>query len=107
VFIDDVGIMGPFDDYNNVEISPGIRRFVYEFTTMVDHILVHMIYAGIMASGNKLILAVPCLHIVGTEVSKDGWHLSHGIISKILNWPDLESVSDIRSFLGTAGVGRK
>jgi hypothetical protein len=95
IFIDDVGAMGPFDDYNNVEISPGIRRFVYEFATMVDRILVCMIYAGIMASGNKLILAVPCLHIVGTEVSKDGWHLSHGIISKILNWPDLESVSDV------------
>jgi hypothetical protein len=95
IFIDDVGAMGPFNNYNNVEISPGIRWFIYEFATMVDRILVRMIYAGITASGNKLILAVPCLHIVGTKVSKDGWHLSHGIISNILNWPDLESFSDV------------
>lgn len=66
-----------------------------------------MIAAGIMASGNKLVLAVPQLHIVGTKVSKEGWHLSHGIISKVLNWPDLGSVSDVCSFLGTVGVGHK
>lgn len=107
VFIDDVGAKGPFSDYNNEEITPGIRRFVYEFATTVDRILVRMIYAGITASGKKLILAVPRLHIVGTEVSKEGWHLSHGIVSKVENWPDLESASDVRSFLGTAGVGRK
>jgi hypothetical protein len=107
VFIDDVGAKGPFSDYNNEELTPGIRRFVYEFATTVDRILVRMIYAGITASGNKLILAVPRLHIMGTEVLKDGWHLAHGIITKITNWPDLQSVSDVRSFLGTAGVGRK
>jgi hypothetical protein len=54
-----------------------------------------MIYTGITASGNKLILAVPQLHIMGTEVSKDGWHLTHGIITKIINWPELESVTDV------------
>jgi hypothetical protein len=80
---------------------------MYEFATTIDHILVRMIYAGITASVNKLVLAVPHLHIVGTEVSNDGWHLSHGIASKILNWPDLESISDVCSFLGTAGIGRK
>jgi hypothetical protein len=103
VFINDVGAKGPFSDYNNKEMTPGIRRFVYEFATTVDRILVRMIYAGITVSGNKLILTVPRLHIVGTEVSKDGWHLSHGIV----NWPNLESVTDVRSFLGTVGVGRK
>ena len=54
-----------------------------------------MIHAGITVSGKKLILAVPHLHIVGTEVSKEGWHLSHGIVSKIENWPDLELALDV------------
>jgi len=63
VFIDDVGTKGK-------EIAPAIRRFVYEFATPVDRLLVRMVYAGITASGNKLILAVSCLYIVGTEVSK-------------------------------------
>ena len=78
---------------------------MYEFATTIDRILVQMICAGIMALGNKLILAIPQLHIVGTEVSKEGWHLSHGVISKILNWPDLESVTDVCLFLGTAVWG--
>ena len=29
-FIDDVGIKGPKARYNDEEISPGVRRFVYE-----------------------------------------------------------------------------
>jgi len=65
----------------------------------------HFIAAGITASGKKLVLAMPHLHIVGTIVSKDGWHLEHGLITKILNWGLLTSVTDVRLFLGTAGVG--
>ena len=40
-------------------------------------------------------------------MSKEGWHLEHGLVTKILNWGPLTSVTDVRSFLGTAGVGRK
>ena len=105
VFIDDVGAKGPFSDYNDEEIAPGIWRFIYEFATTVDRILVHMIHAGITTSGKKLVLAVPHLHIVSTEVSKEGWHLSHGIVLKIENWSDLELASDVWSFLRTVGVG--
>jgi len=65
------------------------------------------IQARVTASGKKLVLATPHLHIVGTIVSKDSWHLEHGLVMKILNWGPLMSVTDIRSFLGTAGVGRK
>lgn len=63
--------------------------------------------AGITVSGRKLILATPKLHIVGTIVSHEGWHLEHGLVTKVINWGELTSVSDVRSFLGTAGVGRK
>lgn len=59
------------------------------------------------ASGTKLILATPKVQIVGSVVSLDGWHLAHGIISKVLKWPTPESVTEVRGFLGTAGVGRK
>ena len=40
-------------------------------------------------------------------VSKEGWHLEHGLVTKNLNWGLLTSVTDVRSFLGTAGVGWK
>jgi len=65
------------------------------------------IESGITTSGKKLVLATPRLHIVGTIVSKDGWHLEHGLVTKNLNWGPLTSVTDVRSFLGTAGIGRK
>ena len=107
VFVDDVGLKGPTSTYSDSEIAPGIRRFVYEYATILDRFLMRFIQAGITASGSKMVLATPRLHIVGTIVSKEGWHLEHGLVTKILNWGPLTSVTDIRSFLGTAGVGRK
>jgi len=65
------------------------------------------IQAGITASGKKLVLATLHLHIVGTIVSKEGWHLEHGLVTKVLNWGPLTSVTDVQLFLGMAGVGRK
>ena len=107
VFVDDVGLKGPTSTYNDEEIAPGIRRFVFEYAIIFDRFLARFIEAGITASGKKLVLATPRLHIVGTIVSKEGWHLEHGLVTKILNWGPLTSVTDVRSFLGTAGVGRK
>jgi len=58
------------------------------------------------ASGKKLVLVTPHLHIIRTIISKEGWHLEHGLVSKILKWGPLTSITDVRSFLGTAGVER-
>ena len=107
VFVNDVRLKGPTSNYDNEEVTPGIRCFVFEYATVLDCFLACFIEAGITASGKKLVLATPRLHIVGTIVSKDGWHLEHGLVTKILNWGPLTSVTDVRLFLGTAGVGRK
>ena len=108
-FIDDVGIKGSKTDYEGKTLhnNPGIWKFIYEFATTVDRVLLRFETAGITASGSKLVLTTPKLHIVGTVVSKDGWHFEHGLVTKIINWPYCESVSEVRGFLGTAGVGRK
>jgi len=107
VFVDDIGLKGPTMTYNNLEIAPGIWCFIYKYATILDRFLMCFIQAGITASGSKMVLATPCLHIVGTIISKEGWHLEHGLVMKILNWGPLMSVTDVRSFLGTAGGGRK
>ncbi|EKM51437.1 uncharacterized protein PHACADRAFT_55109, partial [Phanerochaete carnosa HHB-10118-sp] len=103
--IDDVGIKGGTDDYGNASLddNPNIRRFVYEYATTLDRVFLRFITAGVTASGSKLVLATPRLKIVGSIVSKEGWHLAHGIVSKILNWPTPSNVSDVRGFLGVAG----
>ena len=110
VFIDDTGIMGPRSTYDNETLpdNPNIRRFVYEFATTVDRVFARFIGAGVTASGTKLILATPMVHIVGSVVSMQGWHLEHGIVNKILKWHNpLNNVHEVRQFLGTAGVGRR
>ncbi|KAJ3474287.1 hypothetical protein NLI96_g12542 [Meripilus lineatus] len=106
-FIDDVGVKGPTSDYDGEEVAPGLRRFVYEYATTLNRILLRFETAGITASGTKFVLATPKLTIVGTIVSKDGWSLAHGLVTKVLNWPYCESLTEVRGFLGTAGVGRK
>ena len=107
MFDDDVGLKGPTSTYSDVETAPGIRHYVYEYATTLDRFLMHFIQAGITASGKKLVLATPRLHIIRTIVSKEGWHLEHGLVTKILNWGPLTSVTDVRLFLGTVSVGRK
>ena len=57
--------------------------------------------------GIKLVLAMLSLQIVGSVVTHDGWCLSHGTISKVLKWGKLRNVTDVHSFLETAGVGYK
>ena len=108
-FVDDLCIKGPRTRYNNETIpgNPGIRRFVYEFCTSFDRILARLIIAGFTASGPKLILATPRVTIVGSSVSEHGWHLEHGMATKILNWPVPRNLTQLRGFLGTAGVARQ
>ena len=107
VFIDDVTFTGGTSTYEDEEITPGIHRFVYEFATTLQRNFTWIITVGITASGWKLIITTPELEVVGSVVSRHSWHLKHGLVMKVLNWGEPSNVSDIRSFLGTAGVGQK
>jgi len=95
VFVDNIGLKGPTLTYDDAEIAPGIRHYVYKYATILDRFLMCFIQAGITASGKKLVLATPCLHIVGTIIPKEGWPLKHGLVTKILNWGPLTSVTDV------------
>ena len=100
-------VKGPWSNYNDEELVPGIRRFVYEYLMTLDRILVRFITTGITVSGWKFILATLKLGIIGTTVSKEGWHLSHGLVNKILKLPEPVNVTDVQGFLGTVGIGQK
>ena len=109
IFIDDMGIKGPTTDYGGATLpsNPQIRQFVFEYAVTLDRVLARFIEAGMTACGPKTVLATPELKIVGTRVSRAGWHLDHGLITKITKWPPCTSVSEVRGFLGTVGCGRK
>ncbi len=108
VFIDDCGIKGPRSRYNDEVLpeNPGIRKFIYEYAMTLDRVFARFEESGLTASGTKLIIASPKVQIVGSVVSLEGWHLAHGIVTKVLNWPCPQSVTEVRGFLGVAGVGR-
>lgn len=50
---------------------------------------------------------MPMLKVVGSVVLANGWHLMQGLVSKIVKWPIPTSISNVRAFLGMAGVGQK
>ena len=108
-FIDDCGVKGSSSRYNDEPISDNanIRQFVWEYVKNLDRVLGAMINTGVTASGIKAILAADRLRIVGTIVSLDGWIIQPSSVQKVLDWPLPESLSELRSFLGLAGVGRR
>ena len=46
LFIDDVGIKGPYTDYDGEEALPGIRRFILEHIQNLDKTLERIERAG-------------------------------------------------------------
>ena len=108
VFVDDIGLKGPRTRYNNEPIpeNPEIRQFIWEYAHTLDEMFATFITAGCTAAGKKLVLATPLVHIVGNVCSLEGRRPHHGVISKVLNWPTPQSTTDVRAFLGTAGVAR-
>ncbi|TFK57942.1 hypothetical protein BDN72DRAFT_750713, partial [Pluteus cervinus] len=103
IFVDDCGIKGPNSRYNDEEIAPGIRRFVYEHFTTLFRFLTRFMTAGVTISGWKFTPATPQLEIVGCLVDAEGLHVKHGLVTKVQNWPEPRNVSEVRGFLGTAG----
>ncbi len=109
VFVDDAAVKGPEDDYANAPIpaNPLIRRFVFDYAELLDRSFALMELAGVTASGTKLMIAVARARLVGSVADRHGWWLAHEVIAKVAKFPYPESVTEVRMFLGIAGVGRK
>ena len=108
-FVDDCGVKGSKSRYGDkfIPANSRIRQFVWEYIQNLDRVLGALIEAGITASGPKAVLAASRLRIVGTVVSLEGWIVEPTVVQRVLDWPIPNSVSEIRSFLGLAGVGRR
>jgi hypothetical protein len=102
VFIDDGGIKGSKDYYNNDPISgnSGIRRFIWEHAVTLERILFRLEEAGLTVSGVKMSVAVPSLGLVGTNVSYEGRRIQTSKLNKIARFPRPTDVTELRGFLG-------
>ncbi|PIL33553.1 hypothetical protein GSI_04176 [Ganoderma sinense ZZ0214-1] len=96
IFVDDCGVKGLRTRYNDESIpeNENIRRFVFEYLTTFDRVLSRFEFVGVTVSGYKLVPYTLIVHLVGSDVSQNGWHLHHGLVSKILKWPYPTNVSE-------------
>jgi RNase H-like domain found in reverse transcriptase len=107
-FVDDIAGKGPKTWYNDKPITehPKIQCYIWEFAQIVDELFATFIEARCTASGTKLVLATPLIHIVGNVCSMEGRRPHHGIITKVQNWPCPKNVTQVCRFLGTVGVAQ-
>ena len=112
IFIDDLPIKGPANQYLDhgepqvLAENPGIRRFVWEHAQDVHRIIHRVGHAGGTFSPTKVQLAEPEVLIVGQKCTPNGRLPDDQKIEKILKWPPLRTVKDIRGFLGLCGTVR-
>ena len=99
-FIDDVGIKGPKSRYGDVEIFPGMRKFVWEHLQILRGILGDIWRSGLTISGKKSAFAMPAITIVGMLCTADGRQPDRKKVQKILDWPTPRSVREARGFIG-------
>jgi len=112
-FLDDIPILGRKTRYMHEDGScetilenPGIRRFVWEHFQDVNRIFHRIKHAGATFSGHKLWIGMQEVNIVGHTCNFQGRVPDQARVSKILNWPPCESLTEVRGFLGTCRVVR-
>ena len=113
VFIDDIPVKGPASRYEDEDGNPetipgnsGIRRFVWEHANDVHRIMHRLGCSGVTFSAAKTQLAQPEVIILGQKCTPDGRLPEDAKIKKILNWPVLQTPTEVRGFLGLCGTVR-
>ncbi|TFY56938.1 hypothetical protein EVJ58_g7338 [Rhodofomes roseus] len=113
IFIDDLPIRGPATDYPDengdpevLHENPGIRRFVWEHANDVHHIMHRVGHAGATFAPSKAQICCPEVVIVGQKCTPEGRLPEPSKVDKILNWPVLKNVHNIRAFMGLCGTVR-
>lgn len=113
IFIDDLPIKGPVSQYLDADGNPetlpennGIRRFIWEHAQDVHRIMHRVGHAGGTFAPGKVQMARPEVMIVGQKCTPAGRLPDVQKIDKILQWPTLRTVKDVRGFLGLCGTVR-
>ena len=112
-YIDDVLVKGPpiryelhDNTYETISKNPNIRRFIWEHLNDVNRILQRIKVVGGTFFEVKLVIVVLEVVIVDHTCNYFDCVLDVDRIRIIANWPPLENITQLRAFLGTAGVVR-
>jgi hypothetical protein len=112
-FLDDTVVMGPCSCYETprggYEITPnnpGIQQFIREHLSDVHQVLHRLGHAGATISAKKIFLAVPEVIVLGHKCTYEGCIPDDSKVSKVHTWLPCKTVSDVHTFLSTAGTTR-
>lgn len=112
-FVDDTPVKGGEDyylrgdgTYEVIPLNPGIRRFVWEHMENVNRLLQRMGHANGTFNARKTSMAVARIRVVGHVCSYQGRTPDESKVQVIRDWPDCESLTEVRAFLGTLGLMR-
>lgn len=102
IFVDDVGIRGPRETYNDEDHPdlPGVRRWVLEHIVNVDNVLADIERAGATVSGEKSQWVGERVEIVGFGCDASGRHPVEKKVEKIVRWKPPTEPKHLRAFLG-------
>lgn len=113
IFIDDLPIKGPESQYLDSEgkpevlkENPGIRHFIWEHANDVHRIMHRIKCAGATFAANKAQICRPEVLIVGQICNAEGQSPDNTKVDKILSWPPLTTLKQVRQFLGLCGTVR-
>jgi hypothetical protein len=100
-FMDDVGIKGPRDRYNDEEVLelPGVRKFMMQHIQWLDAVLADLERAGVTISGEKSRFCVRGMKVVGYVCDSDRRYPQASKVTKILEWKEPENAAEARAFI--------
>ena len=110
-FVDDIPVKGPTSyylledgSYETIPQNKGIRRFVWEHTGTINRFLQRIEHAGGTINAKKSSFAAPRIRVVGHICSVLGRTPDELKVQAIVDWPDCQSLTEVRAFLGTLGI---
>ena len=86
IFIDNMGVKGPTSRYNDEEVSPGVRRFIWEHIQQIEAILAKLEWAGLKLGGTKCCFGTPTIEMLSYECTHSGRKPVKNKLAKISNW---------------------
>ena len=86
--------------YETIPDNAGIRHFVWEHVQNINHVIQQVKHTGGTFSSKKSFFCMPDAIIVGHKCTYEGRLPDDLRVAKIKNWPVLETISDVRGFLG-------
>ncbi|GBG75209.1 hypothetical protein CBR_g19845 [Chara braunii] len=105
-YIDDLAVKGPKEKEED-EVMPGVRRFVWKHIQDIDQVLGLLEEHNLTASIPKSKHCMREATILGFVCNEKGRRPDAKKTDKILEWPvPFQSITDVRSFLGTCGFWR-